>query len=85
MMSNEQTDPILRLLAQLPTPVPSAARKERVRQKCHATIARRDVPQPRGGSRWTPLARVLDLALIGTVCFYAAATLVEAMRFVDVL
>jgi hypothetical protein len=82
MTSNEQTDPILGLLAQLPTPAPSAARKERVRQKCHATMARRDIPQPSGGSRWTPPARVLDVALIGTVCFYAAATLVAALRFV---
>ena len=33
-------------------------------------------------ARRTPLARVLDVALIGAVCFYAAATLVEAIRFV---
>jgi hypothetical protein len=83
MTSNEQTDPILHLLAQLPTPTPSAARNEHVRHKCHATMARRDVPQPRGGSRRTPLARVLDVGLIGTVCFYAAATLEAALRFVD--
>jgi hypothetical protein len=83
-MTSNETDPILRLLARLPTPATSATRNEQMRSKCHAAMARRDVPQSRGDSRRTPLARVLDVALIGTVCFYAAATLVAAIRFVGV-
>jgi hypothetical protein len=82
MTSNEQTDPILRLLDHLPTPATRAARNEQVRSKCHAAMVRRDVRRPRGGPRPTPLARLLDVALIGAVCFYAAATLAEAIRLV---
>jgi hypothetical protein len=84
-MTSNETDPILRLLAQLPTPATSATRNEEVRSKCHAAMARRDVPPSRSRPRRTPLARVLDIALIGTVCFYAAATLAEAIRFVRAL
>jgi hypothetical protein len=83
MTSNEQTDPILRLLDHLPTPATRAARNEQVRSKCHAVMARRDVRQPRGGPRPTPVARLLDVTLVGMVCFYAAATLMEAIRFVS--
>jgi hypothetical protein len=84
MTSNEQTDPVLRLLAHLPTPATSATRNEQVRSKCHAAMARRAVPQSRGGPRQTPFARVFDVALIGAACFYAAATLAAAIRFVGV-
>jgi hypothetical protein len=82
MTSNEQTDQVLRVLAQLSAPSTSATRNEQVRSRCHAAMARRDVPPTRGCPGRTPLARVLDVALIGAVCFYAAATLVEAIRFV---
>jgi hypothetical protein len=84
-MTSNETDPILRLLAQLPAPVTRATRNEHVRSRCYAAMARREVPQRRGRPARTPLVRVLDVALIGTLCFYAAATLVEAIRFVSVL
>jgi hypothetical protein len=82
MKSHEQTDPILHLLSQLGTPASSFSRDRRVRDRCHAAMARRNVVQPLEERRRSALTRVLEVALAAAVSFYGAATLAEAIRLV---
>ena len=53
------SDPLLRLLAALPSVDPSPTRSDRVRARCHAVLARRRSPRIRrrgAGRFWGPLA-----------------------------
>jgi hypothetical protein len=66
------TDPLLRILADLPQPEPDRARAARVRARCHAALARSGqlrAPRPSGSPRlWETLLAVLGGAyLIETV------------------
>ena len=76
MMSAVTEDPILRMLADLPPPAPSADRTNRVRSRCHAAIARRSRKR---GSRSTA-SRVVDAACFAVLCVYLAGVVTEAIN-----
>jgi hypothetical protein len=53
------SDPLVRMLAALPSADPNAARADRLRARCRATLARQRLPRTRrrGPNRfWGPLA-----------------------------
>ena len=76
MTSGATEDPILRMLADLPPPAPSAHRTDRVRSRCHAAIARRNRKR---ASRSTT-ARVVDAACFVVLGVYLVGVVTEAVR-----
>jgi hypothetical protein len=78
-MSGEAGDPILRNLHRLPQLEPDRARAERVRMRCRAAVARRDVANaPRRG---TFTSRVIEPALVGGLCLiYLTAVILDVLR-----
>ena len=81
MTPGDMTDPMFRMLAQLPAIVPSAAREDRVRTRCHAALAQCQ-------RRRTNLRDNLPVALLSRgafavgVCLYFLATVREAWRLI---
>ena len=74
MTRDEETDPIVRMLARLPSLTPTAASSDRVRARCHTELAGRQrspAHAPRGIS-----ARVLNAAAFAAITLY----LTEAVR-----
>jgi hypothetical protein len=69
------SDPLIRLLDELPSAQPDPARSERIRRRCHARLA----PHAPPGSRistaqvWQPLIALLGIA-------YLTAVIVQALR-----
>jgi hypothetical protein len=79
MRSDDGHDPMLRMLARLPTALPDAARADRLRARCRTAIARRrkeqTAPPPRGA------ASLLGPVLVGGFCLvYLAAVIHDVWR-----
>ena len=85
MTTNETRDPILRLLASLPTATPPVTVDQRVRSRCHLALAERQrVPAHSTRSAMIP-AGAIDTTLAITAGIYAAAAAVEALRLAGIL
>jgi hypothetical protein len=75
MTPNEETDPIVRMLARLPSLSPTAASADRVRARCHAQLAGRQ-RNPARAQRGRISTRVLNAAAFAAITVY----LTEALR-----
>jgi hypothetical protein len=82
MKTDEQIDPVARVLSQLGTPQSSSARDRQVREKCHAAMARHSAARLLERKRRPPLTRILDVAFAAAASLYGAASLAEAIRLV---
>jgi hypothetical protein len=76
MTSGATEDPILRMLADLAPPAPSAVRADRVRTRCQAAIARRN--RKRAGR--STASRVIDAACFVVLGVYLRGVVTEAVR-----
>ena len=74
------SEPLIRLLAELPAAEPDAARSERMRMRCRARLARQAtrastsyaaVPRGRTVQVWQPLIVVLGVAYLTEVILHA--------------
>jgi hypothetical protein len=75
------TDPVLRLLANLPQAEPEKARAARVRSVCHAALARQQRPTPRPRypvSTWEAL-------VAGLAGIYLTETIRQVSRLFGIL
>lgn len=73
------TDPLLRLLRDLPDAEPDRARADRVRARCHAVLKRnRRPPRANRGRRITETA----LACLGAI--YLVETVRQALRLLGI-
>ena len=77
MTSTKTDDPIVRVLASLPSPTPPVAQGERVRARCHAALARRRQKASRHG---VVVARVCEATFLLGVAIYLAGAVTEAWR-----
>ena len=85
MTTNEMRDPVLRLLASLPSAAPSAALDQRIRSRCHAVLGRQHrLPAHRRELALIP-AGVINATLAITAGIYAAAAALEALRLAGML
>jgi hypothetical protein len=75
MTTNETGDPILQLLARLPSTAPPPAVDARVRSRCHHALEKAKSRPP----------RLMTAALTMTAGIYAAATVLEALRLAGIL
>jgi hypothetical protein len=80
MTSDENEDPIMSMLVQLPPPARRMARDHQVRARCHAAMARRAGQRAHAEQRRTTLARATDAVLAVSMSLYVVAALVEAVR-----
>lgn len=77
------TDPLLRMLADLPQAEPHPARAARVRVACHAALARRRPHPPvRSGRRAT---RIWEPVVAGLGGIYLTETLRQALHLYGLL
>ena len=77
MMSGATEDPILCALTELPPPAPRSERTERVRRRCHETLAGRRRKQSR---RRSAAALAVDAACFVVLGVYLAGAVTEALR-----
>ena len=77
-MTRDEVDPVVTLLAGLCAPRPTDAFDRRVRQRCHAAIARSIRPRPAGAKPFGQ--RAADAALLAMVGSYAAVALIQATQ-----
>jgi hypothetical protein len=75
MTTNETGDPILQLLARLPSATPPPAVDARVRSRCHRALEKERSRPP----------RLITAALTMTAGIYAAAAALETLRLVGLL
>lgn len=79
MNGHQQSDPLLRLLADLRPMAPSASRDNRVIASCHAALDRQrpspQVAEPRGVR-----ATLVDLAMAAAIAAYGLMAAIEALR-----
>ena len=80
MTPDDSTDPMSRVLARLPSAVPSARSVERTRAKCHTALARHQQQRTRPRQPRTFLARVLDAAVFAALSLYLTEAAREAFR-----
>lgn len=81
MTSEKFDDELMRELRQLPLLTPPEGRAERVRARCHAAMARRQLQMDRSTRRAHFIRRVLEPALVGALSvIYLAAAILEALR-----
>jgi hypothetical protein len=78
MISN-QDDTIMRTLAKLRSPAPSADRVQRMRSRCHTILAQRRGRQSSLEER-PSAARFLDVMLLLVLGVYLAGAVSEAVR-----
>ena len=71
------SEPLMRLLAELPTAELEPERAERIRRSCRARLARHAPPAPASTIAFTPFWRLL-VALLGAA--YLIAAIIEAVR-----
>ncbi len=75
------SEPMIRLLAQLPSAQPDSVRAERIRMRCRARLARQALPTSAPGARsrrgraaellWQPLIAILGVAYLADVILQA--------------
>jgi hypothetical protein len=80
MNAHDQSDPILRLLADLKPTAPSAASDRRVLSRCHASLARQRSSQTRAAQSRARRASVFDLAMAAAIGGYGVIAAIEAVR-----
>ena len=82
MTRDEATDPILRMLARLPSIEPGAASVDLVRARCHAALARGEQQRARlhGGQLST---RILNVAVFAALGIYLADAVRQAVRLIS--
>ena len=71
------SEPLMRLLAELPAAELEPERAERIRRSCRARLVRHAPPAPRSTIAFTPVWRLL-VALLGAA--YLIAAIIEAAR-----
>ena len=81
-MTMEQPDPLLRLLAGLPTPSPPSELDRRVLSRGRAALARQQRRRSQISSARQLRARILDTVLAAAIASYGAIAVVEAVRLV---
>ena len=84
MTSDENWDPIMGMLVHLRPPVPTMARDNHVRSRCHAAMARRAGQRARSAQRRTTLARATDAVVAASMSLYVISALVEAVRLAGI-
>lgn len=77
-MNDDLQDPILGLLARLPSATPSPARAELVRARSHLALEKK--LQQSAAPRRTPAERAVDAALYLACVVYIAAAAIEAVK-----
>ncbi|HTI42804.1 MAG TPA: hypothetical protein VL693_13335 [Vicinamibacterales bacterium] len=77
-MTRDDTDPVLTLLAGLRAPRATDAFEQRIRQRCHAAIARRTRTRSAVAKPFSQ--RVADAALVAMAGGYAALALIQATQ-----
>ena len=85
MTRAEGQDPILEMLASLPSPASSDVRRDRVRARCHGVLARRRRQQELAARRRSRVMLVLDAAVLLVSGLYLASAVTEALRLVSLL
>ena len=80
MNDDLHSDPLIRLLTDLPPITPDVAADRRVRSRCHTAIASQVRSQARAKRVHTIIGSSLDVVLASAVAFYAAAAVSEALR-----
>ncbi len=85
MTHDPEFDTLLLSLACLPSASPSAERDARIRNRCHAALARQQIARARTSRSKAVVARVVDVALTAVLCAYAAVALLQAFRLARVL
>ncbi len=86
MKIDELDDQLLGDLHRVPVLTPDQARLERVRARCHAAIARRQLEAERSARRVRFRACVLEPALGGGFCLiYLAGVFYDVLRFKGIL
>ena len=76
------TDPLLRMLADLPQAEPDRARAARVRTRCHAALARHRPPRAHGPNGALRPSEALVAALGGV---YLAETIRQVLRLYGIV
>jgi hypothetical protein len=86
MTIDELDDQLLRDLHRVSVLTPDQARLERVRARCHAAIARRQLQAERSARRARFRARVLEPALVGGFCLtYLVGVFYNVLQFKGIL
>jgi hypothetical protein len=86
MTSDELDDQLLRALHDLPVLTSEDVRRERVRVRCHAAIARHHLRAERSASRARFVMRALEPALVaGFGLMYLAGLFYDVLRFEGIL
>ena len=80
MNDHVSSDPLIRLLADLPPIAPSVPRDRRVLSRCHAALERQVTARSRAKRARRTLTDACDVALGAAVAFYAAVAVSEALR-----
>ncbi|HKE86112.1 MAG TPA: hypothetical protein VKB50_20270 [Vicinamibacterales bacterium] len=80
MTDDLHSDPLIRLLTDLPRVTPDVARDRRVLSRCHTAIARQMRSRARAKRVRTLVGNSLDVVLASAVAFYAAVAVSEALR-----
>jgi hypothetical protein len=78
-MTANQNDGIVRTLAGLRSPAPSADRVERTRSRCHAVLAQQRKRQGSLRQERPPGARFVDAMVLGVLAVYLAGAVSEAV------
>ena len=99
MTDDMERDPLMRMLAGLPTLRPSAGRDRRITARCHSALARGQRVRPERErlerperlerlerlERFERFERLANAALAVLLCGYAAVAVVQALRLAVVL
>jgi hypothetical protein len=86
MTTNKMDDQLLRDMHGLPVLASDESRRERVRARCHAAIARRRLQVERRAGRARFRARVLEPALVGGFCLtYLVGVFYNVLQFKGIL
>ena len=80
MNDDLHSDPLIRLLTDLPPITPGVAADRRVLSRCHTAIARQVKSRARATRVRMLLGNSLDVVLASAVAFYAAVAVSEALR-----
>ena len=78
-MTGNQDDGIVRTLAGLRSPAPSAERVERARSRCHAVLAQHRKRQRSLRQERPTIARFVDVMVLGVLTAYLAGAVSEAV------
>ena len=80
MTPDDSTDPMFRVLARLPSAVPSARSVQRTQAECYAALARHQQQPTRPRRPGTFIARIVDAAIFAALCIYLTEAAREAFR-----